>query len=166
MSKVYWRGKKNLNMLIFLCIFGKYLPPLDGRYRLFCWNILMKWSLILMTLQKNNLVERFKKHFKLLQCKRNIPWDQWLCCGHFCRHDNGSGRILTNFTHSLLVTCHLCYWVIVFEAGASQGALAGLEFTVLIRLTLYWQWLFLVLPPRGWDCRCTVPCPALIFVFR
>lgn len=39
-------------MLIFLCSFGKYLPPLDGRYRLFYWNILVKWSLILMTFQK------------------------------------------------------------------------------------------------------------------
>lgn len=39
-------------MLIFLCSFGKYLPPLDGRYRLFCWDILMMWSLILMTFQK------------------------------------------------------------------------------------------------------------------
>lgn len=39
--------------------------------------------------------------------------------------------------------------MIVFEAGSSQVALAGLEFTVLIRPTLHWQWLFLLLPRAG-----------------
>lgn len=54
-------------MFIFLCIFGKYCFPLDGRYRLFFWNILMKWSLILMT-SKKYLVERYEAYPETSDC--------------------------------------------------------------------------------------------------